>query len=140
MLRYFGFVLLFKIFFLSTSFAQIINDLQINGNKRLSSETIKVIGNIELEKKYGDKELNNLIKKFYESGFFKDISVNINKNTLVINLLENPIVEDIQIEGVKKQSIVDILLEKISLKNRKPFSEYFLTNDINLIQNLFKKS
>tara|TARA_B100001057_G_scaffold358050_1_gene360159 strand:+ start:3061 stop:5310 length:2250 start_codon:yes stop_codon:yes gene_type:complete len=140
MLRYFGFVLLFKIFFLSTSFAQIINDLQINGNKRLSSETIKVIGNIELEKKYGDKELNNLIKKFYESGFFKDISVNINKNTLVINLLENPIVEDIQIEGVKKQSIVDILLEKISLKNRKPFSEYFLTNDINLIQNILKTS
>ncbi len=140
MLRYLSFVLLLKFFFLSTSFAQIINDLKINGNKRLSSETIKVIGNIQLEKDYNDKELNKLIKKFYNSGFFKNVSVNIDKNILIINLLENPIVEDIQIEGIKKQSITDILLKEISLKNRKPFNEYFLTNDINLIQNILKTS
>ncbi len=140
MLRYLGILLLVKIFFLSSSFAEIINDLKINGNKRLSSETIKVIGNIELEQDYNDKKLNELIKKFYNSGFFKTVSVNINKNTLEINLSENPIVEDIQIEGIKKQSIVDILLKEISLKNRKPFNEYFLSNDINLMQNILKTS
>ena len=140
MLRYLGILLLVKFFFLSSSFAEIINDLKINGNKRLSSETIKVIGNIELEQDYNDKKLNELIKKFYNSGFFKTVSVNINKNTLEINLSENPIVEDIQIEGIKKQSIVDILLKEISLKNRKPFNEYFLSNDINLMQNILKTS
>ena len=64
------------------------------------------------------------------------MSVNINKNILVINLSENPIVEDIQIVGIKKQSVVDILLEEILLKNRKPFDEYILSSDINLIQNM----
>ena len=47
MFRYLGFVLVLKFFFLSSSLAQIITDLQISGNKRLSSETIKVIGNIK---------------------------------------------------------------------------------------------
>tara|TARA_B100001093_G_scaffold268137_1_gene256448 strand:- start:685 stop:2940 length:2256 start_codon:yes stop_codon:yes gene_type:complete len=140
MFRYLGFVLVLKFFFLSSSLAQIITDLQISGNKRLSSETIKVIGNIKLEENYDEKKLNELIKKFYNSGFFKNVSVNINNNTLVINLSENPIIEDIQIEGIKKQSIVDLLLGEISLKNRKPFNEYFLTNDINLMQNILKTS
>ena len=140
MLRYLIFVLLIKVFLLSSSFAQVINDLEINGNERLSSETIKVIGNIELGKNYDDKMLNELIKKFYDSGFFKNVSVNINKNILVINLSENPIVEDIQIVGIKKQSVVDILLEEILLKNRKPFDEYILSSDINLIQNILKTS
>ena len=123
MLRYLGLILLLKILFLNPSFSQIINDLQINGNKRLSSETIKVIGDIELEKNYDEKKLNELIKKFYKSGFFKNVSVNIEKNTLIVDLTENPIVEDIQIEGIKRQSISDLLLEEISLKNRKPFNE-----------------
>ncbi len=140
MLRYLGLILLLKILFLNPSFSQIINDLQINGNKRLSSETIKVIGDIELEKNYDEKKLNELIKKFYKSGFFKNVSVNIEKNTLIVDLTENPIVEDIQIEGIKRQSVSDLLLEEISLKNRKPFNEYFLGNDINLIQNILKTS
>ena len=86
-------------------FSQIISQIEINGNKRISEATIKVLGEINIATEYNDNELNILIKKLYDTQFFENVSVVIEKNILRINLVENPIVEDIQIQGVKKKSI-----------------------------------
>ena len=104
MLKFFVYLLLLNTFFLNFTFAQNVKDLKVNGNKRLSVETIKVIGNINFNKEYNSNDLNELTKTFYSSGYFKDLSVYIKNDTLVIDLIENPIIEDIQIEGIKKQS------------------------------------
>lgn len=140
MLKFFVYLILLNTFFLNFSFAQNVKDLKVNGNKRLSVETIKVIGNIDFNKNYDDNVLNELTKKFYSSGYFKDLSVYINNETLVIDLIENPIIEDIQVEGLKKQTLIDALLNDISLKNRRPFTKLFLNKDMNLIRNILKRS
>mgnify|MGYP006137644943 CR=1 FL=1 len=140
MSKFFVYLILLNTFFLNFSFAQNVKDLKVNGNKRLSVETIKVIGNIDFNKNYDDNVLNELTKKFYSSGYFKDLSVYINNETLVIDLIENPIIEDIQVEGLKKQTLIDALLNDISLKNRRPFTKLFLNKDMNLIRNILKRS
>ena len=132
------FFLVLNSIIISNSFSQIFDNLKVNGNQRLSIETIKVIGNIDLTKNYDDEDLNNLIKELYRSDYFQDISINIENKTLILNLKENPIIEGIQIIGLKKKSIADELLKQISLKNRKPYKEYFLDNDIILIKNILK--
>ena len=140
LLKFFVYLLLFKTFFLNPSFAQNVKDLKVNGNKRLSVETIKVIGKINLNKNYDDNNLNELTKTFYSSGFFKDLSIYIRNDILIIDLVENPIIEDIKIDGIKKQSLIDALLNDISLKNRKPFTELSLNNDMNMIRNILKRT
>ena len=35
--------------------AEVVNKVEINGNKRVSDETIKVYGKIELNKEYGER-------------------------------------------------------------------------------------
>ena len=71
---------IFKIFFVSlfligSSFSEIIKKIEIIGNKRISRETIIVLGKINLNVDYSDNELNILTKRLYETEFFKDISV-----------------------------------------------------------------
>lgn len=129
---------LINFFIIKFSFASNLNSIEINGNKRLSTETIKVLGKIDLKKTYDDNELNVLIKNLYSSGFFKNILIKINNETLIIDLIENPIIEDIQITGIKKDSLKDELLKNTSLQTRKPFSENFLNNDIVFIKNILK--
>lgn len=129
---------LINFFIIKFSFASNLNSIEINGNKRLSTETIKVLGKIDLKKTYDDNELNVLIKNLYSSGFFKNILIKINNETLIIDLIENPIIEDIQITGIKRDSLKDELLKNTSLQNRKPFSENFLNNDIVFIKNILK--
>ena len=60
-----------KIFF----YSEIINKININGNKRISDETIKLFGGIEVNKDYSDNDLNNILKELYNTDFFKKIEI-----------------------------------------------------------------
>ena len=133
-------VLILCIFFINVSYSEIINDIKIIGNKRITKETIVVIGQINFGDDYRDNELNDLTRRLYNSKFFKDISISVDNNILKINLVENPIIEDIQIEGIKKASLKEALVESLSLKNRKAFTENSLQNDVNLIKNILKSN
>ena len=52
------------ILFLSNSISQaeVVNQVQIDGNKRISNETIKVYGEIELNKNYSKVDFEQNIK------------------------------------------------------------------------------
>ena len=81
--------LILIIFFISTNcYSEIIQDIKIFGNKRISPETIKVLGDIKLNSYYSDEKINDLIKKLYETGFFKDVSILIDNEILQIQLIE----------------------------------------------------
>jgi outer membrane protein insertion porin family len=118
--------------------ADIINDIQIFGNKRISNETVLVLSNLKSGMDYSNEDLNNSLKKLFETNFFNDIKLSLVKNTLTIELIENPIVEYIELEGIKKTSFKDEIFDKISLKERSSFTKDILENDLNLIQNFLK--
>ena len=140
MVKFFLRFIFINIFLISSSYSEIIKDVKISGNKRISKETIIVLGNISPGINYDDNQLDKLTKELYRTQFFKDLSITINNSILTINVVENPIIEDIQISGVKKDSVTELLQEKISLKNRKSFTDYALQNDINLIKNILKSN
>ena len=131
---------LLVIFFASFSFAEIINDIDVIGNKRISKESIIVFGEIKRDVNYNQDDLNNVLKNIYETNFFKKIELNIINKVLVINVVENPIIEDLEINGIKSKNLREVLLEKISLKSRKSYVESTFVSDLNLIKNIIKSS
>ena len=94
----------FLIFLTTFVFAEIINKVQITGNKRISNETIFVYGNIELNKDYTSIELNSILKNLYSTNFFKDIDISIESSVLYLTVEENPIIESLSINGIKKKN------------------------------------
>ena len=66
-------IFLFIIFFTNNSFAEVVNKIEVNGNNRISKETIMVFGDIAIGKNYESSDVNLLIKKLYESDFFSNI-------------------------------------------------------------------
>ena len=130
--------IIFLILFSSNLSAEIVKNIKVNGNKRISQETIIVLGQININDDYDDNKLNETLKNLYNSNFFSNIDINILNETLTINVTENPIIEDVRIVGVKNKSVVKSLTENISLKNRVSFTEDLLNRDINLIKNILK--
>ena len=55
--------------------AEIISKVEINGNERISDETIKIYGEIDLNKDYKKKDLD-LMKNLYSTEFFEDKMLN----------------------------------------------------------------
>ena len=123
---------------ITSAFSEIVNNITINGNKRISSESIKVLGNISTQKNLEKKDLNNLLKKLYDTNFFKDVNLSFDKGNLIINVIENPIIENIEITGIKNKTFIEEISEIMVLKNRMSFSEIQLQKDINTINNVLK--
>ncbi len=131
----------FILFFISSlSIAQTITDIKVDGNKRLSKESIIVFGDIDFNKNYNDDDLNTVLKNIYETNFFKEINIKINNSILEISVIENPIVEDVQINGVRSKKLSELLLDKIKLKNRSSYIDSSFLSDLNLIKNILKSS
>ena len=84
------------------------NQIIIQGNKRLENELILRSSGIE---KIGtdDKSLSLAIKNLYKTGYFEDVKIYKDKNMIFINVKENPIVDQISIEG-NKEITDDIIL------------------------------
>ncbi len=130
--------LFFTFLSISIGKTEILKEIQVDGNQRISEETIIVLGKIEINTEYDSDRLNNTLKDLYDSNFFKDISLNLKNGILSINVIENYIIEDIEITGMKNENFLEKLSENIVLKNRMSFTEDQLQKDITLIKNILK--
>ena len=59
---------------------------------------------VKLNDDLNTSELNQILKKLYDTNFFKDIALNLNENVLFINVKENPIIEKITYKGIKEKN------------------------------------
>ncbi len=129
------------IFFLIVSAnAEILKKIEINGNKRISDESIIIFSDLKTNKEVSKFDLNTAIKNLYKTNFFSNITFSLENQILIINIEENPIIDNFQITGIKKQSLVEFIKGKIQLAEMKSFDEEILTADLNLINNILKSS
>ena len=116
---------------------EVIEKIDINGNNRISDETIKVYGNIELNKDYKETNLNQVLKDLYETKFFEDIKIEIKNNVLILNVKEYPFISQLIVVGEKSQKYTSQLKKIISLKEKRSFIKSNLPKDIERIKSLY---
>ena len=138
MLKFILKIILFILFLLNYSLAEIVNNVKIFGNKRISKDTILVLGDIDPGSDYSEISLNESLKKLYETDFFKNINYDLSDGLLTIVVEENPVIEKLNINGIKKKSFLEQLYSALSLKDRMSFTEFKLKKDITLINNILK--
>mgnify|MGYP001188125573 FL=1 len=124
-------------FLISLAKAEIVQDIKINGNKKISDETIKIYGGVKIGQDYIDKDLDRIIKNLYGTNFFEDINVNLSNNTLTINLKEFPSINQLIVIGEKNSRITKEIKKLIFLKEKQPFIRSKLSDDIELIKRLY---
>jgi len=132
------FLLILLIIFPSLVNAEIIKDIKITGNNRISDETVLMFSSVKVDENLDMINLNEILKKIYETNFFKNVSVKLENNILIIDVIENPIINSIDIVGIKSKTLVDEILKKINLKSRSSYNEFLLQNDIFEINNFLK--
>ena len=102
MLKYF--LPIYLLLSLSLS-AEILKDVKVEGNNRVSAETIKVYGDIVKNKNYTNFDLDLILKNLYETNFFEDIKLSLNNGILKIKVKEYSIINSISLEGEDSKSI-----------------------------------
>ena len=123
---------------ISPSFSDTFNEILIEGNERISDESVKIFSDIPSNNTLDDNSLNLILKNLYETGFFKDVSLKIIRNKLLINVVENPIIQTVFIDGVKSKSIEAEIEDLLSLRDRSSFIINKVKKDETSIINLLK--
>ena len=139
MFRYF-FIILFYLSFLTTnSLSDKVNKIDVNGNDRISDETIIMFSSVSVNDDIDENSLNDILKNLYGTDFFKNVSVKFDKNILEITVIENPLIENIKYNGIKSESIKSKFTQNLRLKSRSSYNELTLKKDKDLILNNLKE-
>ena len=123
------FFFIFLFLLIAGSKAEIIKKIDVSGNQRISIETIKMFSGVSVNDNVSEKDLNEILKKLYNTNFFDLVSVKIDNKKLFIKVKENPIIQNINFEGIKSSTILEELKNNISLKSRSSFNNILLEKD-----------
>jgi outer membrane protein insertion porin family len=112
------------IFLLSAGYAiaeTTIKEIKIVGNQRVESETI----NSYLALKAGDSldsiKMDQVLKDLFATGYFTDVHISQNGQTLIITVEENPIINRVAYEGNNKLKD-DVIEQEVKLRPREVLS------------------
>ena len=123
---------------INLTLAEIIKSIEVKGNKRIPKETILMFSGISKGQNINDVDLNLTLKNIYDSDFFENVSVNYLNNSILIEVDELPIIENITYKGVKAQKIKDKIFNDLQLKPRSSYNKVFLKSDKKKIENSLK--
>ena len=127
------------LFLTTNSFSEIVKQIDIRGNERVNSETIKIFGGFDIGQDLDSSNLNDILKKLYETNFFKDVNLSLENSVLKIIVVENPIIQNLVIKGVENKTLKEKIEQTLILKEKNPFVEDEIQYGINNIKNLLQE-
>ena len=139
-MKKFIYFILIHSFLFSPSYADKIEKFSINGNSRISDKTVILFSKAKINQIINEDDLNNFIKNLYQTDFFKEVNIKFKNNILTFNVIENPIIQSIQINGIKSSKYSDPLYEIMSMKEKNSFVEDYISKDLNTIKSFLKVS
>ncbi len=134
-MKYIFLILLFFNFTFTYTFGDIINNIEVKNNNRITKETIITFGGIQLGKDYSPQQLNNILLDLYSTNFFSDIKFNLKGDTLIVEVIERKIIQQIVLNGIKAEKTKRLILKNLSLKEKSPYVNFLAKQDINKIEN-----
>lgn len=123
---------------INNTLSEIISDIKISGNERISTETIIVFSDLKINKEINKNDLNQILKNLYDTNFFKDISLEIKNKILFINVVEQPLIQSVKFEGLNAKKFIEPIKKIITLKDRSSFNENILLEDKKKVSELLK--
>jgi len=106
----------------------VVRDIKIKGLQRISEGTVYNYLPVTVGERFSLDNTAPAIKSLFKTGFFKDISVERDGSTLIVNVVERPSIAKIIFEGNKDLSKDDLekALKKIGLSEGKTFDRQLL--------------
>ena len=109
--------------------AETVNQIIVEGNDRVSPETVIMFSGVSVNDDLSENNLNQVLKQLYGSNFFELVSVKIEDNILRIKVKEYPIIQNVIYEGIKSSEMLEDLKKEVNLKSRSSFNEIVLIKD-----------
>ena len=122
-------VIIFILIFNFNAFSEIIKNIKIDGNQRISNDSIKLFSKIDIGDEINNEDINRILKDLYETNFFENVNIKFLNNILNISVSEYPIIQKVIYEGVKSKSLLGKIEENKLIRDKSSFNEFILSNE-----------
>ena len=115
-----------------------ISDVRIEGIQRIEPETVRSYLLLQAGDPWDPERVDSSLKALFATGLFADVKLTRESNSLVIRVVENPIINRIAFEGNSKLSDKDLNGE-IQLRPRVVYTRTRVQNDVKRIIDLYRR-
>lgn len=118
------------------AYAAVISSVSVRGNELIPSQTIQDFSGVNLGSNLSPSDVNDVLRRLYDSGMFENVELNVSGSTLIISVVENPIISVIAFEGNTNLKD-DVLSTVISSTTRRPFNRLTAQADAQTIAQVY---
>ncbi len=118
--------------------AETLREIRVNGAQRIEPSTILTYLNIQTGQPLTDDVMNEGLKNLFATGLFADVKMRQDGGTLLVDVLENPIINEIAFEGNDRIEDGELMSE-ISLRPRQVYTKTKVQNDVARVYQLYQR-
>lgn len=116
-----------------------VREIRVNGVERVEPATVLTYLDIQMGDTLDEEALNVGLKNLFATGLFADVKLRQDRGVLMVDVVENPIINQIAFEGNTEVSD-DELLAEISLRPRQVFTRTKVQNDVARVFDVYQRS
>src|SRR4249920_3578328 len=124
--------------YVSGAQAAVVSRIEVQGNKRVDAETIRGYLDITPGKSFSNADIDEAVKRLFATGLFSDVRINQRGSTLVVEVDEYSVVNQVLFQGNKKLKDAE-LANAVQLKPRGSFSQEALNADVDAIKEAYRR-
>ena len=120
----------------TSAYAAVVSNIVVNGAGQAGNEAIKSKLSIKPGQSFTDADINQSIRNLYSSGYFSDVKISVSGSTLVVNVTENQLINQVVFNGNRK--VNDKKLQGVvQLHSLGPYNEAQAQLDIQHIKDAY---
>ncbi len=120
----------------SVAQAAVISSVEVRGNQRVDASTIRDYLTVKPGVSFSNADVDESVKRLFGTGLFSDVSINQSGSTLVVQVSEYQVVNNVLFQGNKK--IKDVQLNAtVQLKSRGTYSPDQMEADAQAIRDAY---
>ncbi|MFU0504582.1 outer membrane protein assembly factor BamA [Pseudaminobacter sp. NGMCC 1.201702] len=122
----------------SAAYAATVSNVEVRGNQRVDASTIREYVAIQPGRSFSGADVDEAVKRLFATGLFSDVRINQVGSTLVVQVSELQVVNQVLFQGNKK--IKDAQLSNtVQLKPRGTFSSAAMEADAEAIREAYRR-
>lgn len=123
----------------SQAHAEIISNIVVEGNQRVENDTVFTYLQFSKGDSFNAEKIDESIKVLFQTGLFSDVQMFQRGRTLVIKVVENPLINQVNFEG--NSEIDDKALQKeVEVHERMIFTRAQVQSDTQRVLALYQKA
>ncbi len=119
--------------------ATVIEAIEVRGAQRVDPGTVRSYMVINVGDRFDARQIDRSLKSLFATGLFADISLTREGGTLVVNVVENPVINRIAFEG-NDEVLTETLEAEITLRPRVIYTRTKVQDDVRRILTIYRQT